>query len=164
MKVIFSHGKESSPWGGKIKRLSAVANEYGFKVDSLDYSGISNPDDRVDCLLEALRGEAETVLLVGSSMGGYVSLVAADSFDVKAVFLLAPALFMPGYRKQRYLCDHPHIEIVHGWSDEVIPFENSIRYAQQADCSLHLISGDHRLNSSLDTVEQIFRQYLDNFV
>ena len=136
--------------------------EYGYQVNSLDYTGIADPDVRVDRLLDALRSEPVSVILVGSSMGGYVSLVAAEQVDVKGVFLLAPALFMSGYEEQQYLCDHPHIEIVHGWSDDVVSPENSIRFAKQADCSLHLISGDHRLNSSLERVEQIFRQFLDN--
>ena len=162
MKVIFSHGKESGPWGSKIKRLASVAKEYGHQVDSLDYSGIADPDVRVERLLDALRSETEGVLLVGSSMGGYVSLVASGQIDVRGVFLLAPALFLSGYKKQQYIYDHPHIVIVHGWSDDIVSPENSIRFAKQADCSLHLISGDHRLNSSLERVEQIFRQFLDN--
>jgi hypothetical protein len=41
-------------------------------------------------------------------------------------------------------------------------FHLSIQYrlAQQAKCSLHLIAGDHRLNSSLATVSQIFDLFL----
>ena len=163
MKVVFSHGKESGPWGSKIKRLAAVASEYGYQVESLDYTGSVDPDVRAERLLDALRCETDSVLLVGSSMGGYVSLVAAEQVEVKGIFLLAPALFIPGYKKQQYLCDHPHIEIVHGWSDDVVSPENSIRFAKLADCSLHLISGDHRLNGSLDRVEQIFRQFLDRY-
>jgi hypothetical protein len=31
---------------------------------------------------------------------------------------------------------------VHGWSDDVFLPEKSIRYAKEADCTLHLISGD----------------------
>jgi predicted esterase len=160
MKVIFSHGKESGPQGAKIERLAAVAREYGYRVESLDYTGIFNPDVRVELLLDALNGEKERILLVGSSMGGYVSLIAAELVEVTGIFLLAPALFMSGYSKQQYLRNHPHIEIVHGWSDDVVPPENSIRFAKYADCSLHLISGDHRLNSSLDIVERLFRQFL----
>ena len=52
------------------------------------------------------------------------------------------------------------IEIVHGWSDDVIPPEHSIRYARDADCSLHLISGDHRLNSWLVQVLDLLGLFL----
>jgi hypothetical protein len=34
-------------------------------------------------------------------MGGYVSLVASETVDAKAVFLMAPALYMPGYGAAR---------------------------------------------------------------
>jgi predicted esterase YcpF (UPF0227 family) len=160
MKVYFSHGKESGPWGSKIKRLAAIAQEYGYHVDSVDYTDKDDPDLRVEYLLNRLQQENDDVLLVGSSMGGYVSLVASESVDAKGVFLLAPALYMPGYQKQDYLLNHDYIEIVHGWSDDIIPPEHSIRYAKEADCSLHLISGDHRLNSSIEKVANIFHQFL----
>ena len=92
-------------------------------------------------------------------MGGYVSLVVSEHVITKGVFLLAPALFMPEYKKQNY-SDKAYIEIVHGWEDEVIPPENSIRFSKKANCSLHLIAGDHRLNSSIETVERLFLQFL----
>ena len=41
MKVYFSHGKESGPWGSKIKRLANIAKEHGCSVDSIDYSDLS---------------------------------------------------------------------------------------------------------------------------
>jgi pimeloyl-ACP methyl ester carboxylesterase len=160
MNVYFSHGKESGPWGTKIKRLATVAKNSGCAVDSIDYTDLADPDDRVQRLVQVLQEEQEQFVLVGSSMGGYVSLVAAEQFPSAALFLLAPALFMSGYGKQAYSSPVQNIEIVHGWSDTVIPPENSIKFAQQADCSLHLISGDHRLNSSIEAIERIFDQFL----
>jgi predicted esterase YcpF (UPF0227 family) len=159
MKVYFSHGKESGPWGSKIKRLATVAQEQGFSVDSIDYSDILDPDIRVERLINVLEKEEEDFLLVGSSMGGYVSLVASEQVNAKSVFLLAPALFMLGYKNQTYN-NVTNVEIVHGWSDDIIPPENSIKFAKNIDCSLHLISGDHRLNSSIEVVEKIFLQFL----
>lgn len=162
MKVYFSHGKESGPWGSKIKRLADIAKEHGYSVDSIDYSDTLDPDVRVERLLNVLRNAEEGFLLVGSSMGGYVSLVASEQVNVKGVFLLAPALFIKGYKQQTYNPSHnTNIEIVHGWSDDVIPVENSIKFAKSSDCSLHLISGDHRLNSSLVVVEKLFSQFLN---
>ena len=163
MKVWFSHGKESGPWGSKIKRLAAIAEEYGYQVDSIDYTGMADPDLRVERLLSRLQGSSDgTNILVGSSMGGYVSLVASEQVAVKGLFLLAPALYLPGYKTEKFSSDYPFTEIVHGWSDDVIPPENSIRFAQQDNCSLHLIDGDHRLQSSIAMVENIFRLFLVN--
>jgi len=160
MKVYFSHGKESGPWGSKIKKLAAIATEQGCEVESIDYSDILDADLRVARLTDILKNETTDYLLVGSSMGGYVSLVVSEKFKPKGVFLLAPALYMQGYQIQEYDTKNQNIEIVHGWSDDVIPVENSVKFAKQADCSLHLISGDHRLNSSIESVEKIFRQFV----
>ena len=163
MKVYFSHGQESGPWGSKIKRLAAIATEQGCEVASVDYTATKDPDIRVEQLLNILKDESDSFILVGSSMGGYVSQVASERVSAKAVFLLAPALYIPGYRHQVFSSDQQHIEIVHGWSDEVIPPENSIKFAQDVDCTLHLISGDHRLNGSIEVVEDLFRQFLKTY-
>jgi esterase/lipase len=159
MKVIFSHGKESGPWGSKIKLLADIAKQQGFAVDSIDYSGIAEPDLRVEKLLSLIENETD-LILVGSSMGGYVSLVASASQSVKAVFLLAPALYIANYNIQEYSFSSVLTEVVHGWSDDIIPVDNSIRFCQQQSHSLHLIPGDHRLNSSIDTVATLFKQFL----
>ena len=160
MKIYFSHGKESGPWGSKIKRLADIAQVAGYQVESIDYTDTFDPDIRAERLVSILRKEDEPFLLVGSSMGGYVSVVAAEQVQAEGIFLMAPALYIPGYKVQNYNPNCGHIEIVHGWSDDVIPPENSIKFAKEHDCSLHLISGDHRLNSSIETVEKIFRQFL----
>lgn len=161
MKVYFSHGKESGPWGFKIKRLSVIAEKKGCNVESIDYTDRMDPDLRVERLLTVLKSEEERFILVGSSMGGYVALVVSETVKADALFLLAPALFIPGYKKQQYHSQSPDIEIVHGWSDGVIPVENSIKYAKEANCTLHAIRGDHPLNASIDSVEILFEGFLD---
>jgi len=161
MKVYFSHGKESGPWGTKIKRLAKIAEQKGCGIESIDYSGMMDPDLRVGRLLQVLTEDPGNIVLVGSSMGGYVSLVASEKVAVRAVFLMAPALHMPGYESHQHHSLSPQIEIVHGWADDVIPTEHSIRYAKQACCTLHLIRGDHSLNSSLEMVAELFDQFLD---
>lgn len=160
MKVIFSHGKESGPWGSKITKLADVAKALNFAVDSIDYRNITSPEDRVITLNDYLNKETSPYILVGSSMGGYVSMVASKQHSAHGLFLLAPALFMPDYTQQDYQSLTNNIEIVHGWSDEVIPVENSIKYAKNQKCTLHLIDGDHRLNSSIDQVIELFTAFL----
>ncbi len=160
MKVIFSHGKESGPWGFKIRRLAEIARQQGYGVDSIDYTDLMDPELRVERLLAALEQEVDEFALVGSSMGGYVALVASETVAVKGLYLMAPALYMPGFKHQQHDSRSAHIEIVHGWSDDVIPADHSIRYARQADCTLHLISGDHALNGVIETVENLFERFL----
>jgi len=160
MKVIFSHGKESGPWGFKIKRLAAIAEQMGCVVESVDYTDLMDPDLRVDRLLTVLEHQTEPPILVGSSMGGYVSLVASESVETKALFLMAPALYISSFKQQHHHSLSPWIEIVHGWSDGIIPVRNSIQFAQQANSMLHLIAGDHALNEVIETVEGLFRRFM----
>lgn len=160
MKVVFSHGKESGPWGFKIKRLAEIARQQGCDVDSIDYTDLMDPELRVERLLTALEPETDELVLVGSSMGGYVALVASETVAAKGVFLMAPALYMAGFKKQQHDSKSSRIEIVHGWSDDVIPAQHSIKYARHADCTLHLISGDHALNGVIETVEHLFGRFL----
>jgi pimeloyl-ACP methyl ester carboxylesterase len=159
MQVIFSHGKEGGPWGTKIQALAKLAEAAGHDAESIDYSLTQHPDERAAFLGQYLATVDDDVLLVGSSMGGYVSLRNANTPKVKGLFLLAPALYIPGYGVQEYFYPH-HIDIVHGWNDDVIPFQNSMRYAAGYNVNLHLIEGDHRLNSSLPIVSRLFDSFL----
>src|SRR5690349_1575031 len=94
--IHFVHGKESGPWGIKIQRLARIAESHGYSIESLDYSGIDDLLERVTILLET-QSPVEDLILVGSSMCGYVAAVASKSLTPKGVFLMAPAFFMPGY-------------------------------------------------------------------
>jgi pimeloyl-ACP methyl ester carboxylesterase len=163
MKIYFSHGKSGTPQGNKIKRMAKIAEEYDYKTDSIDYTDTIDPDLRADRLYNLIKNENEP-LLVGSSMGGYASLVVAEQVKIRAMFLLAPALYMPGYKQQIFSPDCPQIEIIHGWSDTVVPVNNSIKFAGEADCTLHLISGDHKLNSSIEVVADIFDHFLRSII
>lgn len=161
MKILFSHGKESGPWGTKISHLAQIAREQDIELDSIDYTDTMDPDERAARLVKIIQSQPkEHFILVGSSMGGYVSMVAAEQPNVVALFLMAPALYIPGYQVHQYKPSPSCIHIVHGWEDEIIPHELSIRFARESECSLHLIDGDHMLNSSLHDVDRLFRLFL----
>ena len=97
----------------------------------------------------------ETARPVGQSWWGLTGALGGG-----IAFLMAPALYIPGYERQRYPSRTKHVEIVHGWDDEIIPADHSIRYAREADCTLHLISGDHALNGVIDVVANLFENFL----
>jgi len=160
MNLFFAHGQESGPRGFKIRRLAPLAERHGCLVQSIDYQDCRDPELRVLRLLQHLPDAASQCILVGSSIGGYVSLVASAEKPVTGLFLMAPALYNPACKVQQYPSQALHIEIVHGWGDDVIPAQNSIDYAREADCTLHLISGDHSLNSSIAEVETLFEAFL----
>ena len=162
LDVIFSHGKESGPWGTKIRQLADTAQALGCQVDSLDYRHTMDPDVRVTQLVDYLQGKDPTrTLLVGSSMGGYVTLQASQQFAALGAFVLAPAIYMPGYEHKAPQQVIRNLTIVHGWQDDIIPIEHSIRFATAQRCTLHVVDDDHRLIGALDTIDTWFRHYLE---
>jgi predicted esterase len=103
------------------------------------------------------------VVLVGSSMGGHVAAAASMQLpEVRGLFLLAPAFFVPGYEEHTPVPRAGRITIVHGWRDDVIPAANSIRFAEQYRADLHLIDGDHRLEDRLFDINRFFNWFLDD--
>ena len=77
--VYFAHGRDSGP------------------VCSHDDSDTRDPDLRVARLVEAAQTNDGPVVLVGSSMGGYVVTAASGIIRPAGLFLMAPAFGMPGY-------------------------------------------------------------------
>lgn len=157
-QVYFAHGKESGPWGRKIQALAAVARAQGFAVESPDYTFTHDPDARIRHLL-GLAPSADCLVLVGSSMGGYVSAVASQALAPTGLFLLAPAVYMPGYEAE----PQPRaarLEIVHGWHDEVIPVEHAIRLGRRHHARLHLLDSGHTLNDQIPYLEHLFQRFL----
>lgn len=158
--VYFAHGKESGPWGRKIAALAAVAERHGLRVESPDYSFTMDPDLRVQHLLD-LRPAGEPLVLVGSSMGGYVSAVASRSLAPAGLFLMAPAVYMAGYDAD----PSPRarlIEVVHGYRDDIVPVGNAIRLASEHRARLHLLDAEHTLVEVLPYLEHLFKLFLDD--
>jgi len=158
--VVFSHGKESGPWGSKITALAAVARELGGAVESIDYQGIDDPRRRVAKLIECGTSLRGPLVLVGSSMGGHVAAAAAAPLSARALFLLAPAFFMPGFEAHTPRDIPCPAAIVHGWNDAIVPVENSIRWAGERRAALHLLDSDHRLMDRLTEIQVLFREFL----
>ena len=159
--VLFAHGKESGPWGSKIKHLANIAEQHGALVMSPDYSGIPDPDQRLKMLLTLALPEHDRLILVGSSMGGYVSTLATQTLQVHGLFLMAPTFYLPGYAVHDLAGVADHTVVVHGWNDEVIPIDHSIRFCQRQKADLHILDSDHRLNSVLPELGHIFDHFLD---
>ncbi|MCC5812626.1 MAG: alpha/beta hydrolase [Ectothiorhodospiraceae bacterium] len=158
--IYFAHGKESGPWGTKISALAELARARGLRVESPDYSFTMDPDERVRHLLRTPDLGGNPLLLAGSSMGGYVSAVASRQLSPRGLFLMAPAVDIPGYAQDTSPGAHC-VHVVHGWRDELIPPERVCGWAQRHKASLHLIDADHALNARLETMKQLFSLFLD---
>jgi pimeloyl-ACP methyl ester carboxylesterase len=158
--LVFSHGKESGPWGRKITAMAAVVRDLGHAVESIDYRGMEDPAARVEKLVRAAARIPKPLVLVGSSMGGHVSAAAAARLRPRGVFLLAPAFYMPGfeaYTPQDVPCP---TTLVHGWHDDIVPVENSIRWAREHQASLHVLNSDHRLEDRIEAICALLRAFL----
>jgi pimeloyl-ACP methyl ester carboxylesterase len=158
--VVFSHGKESGPWGSKITAMAQVVRELGLDVESVDYRGLEDPGERVKKLIAVGSALPEPMVLVGSSMGGHVSAAAAAVLPVHGVFLLAPAFYMAGFEQYTPQDVPAPTAIVHGWNDDVVPVQNSIRWAQEHGSALHVLDSGHRLEDQIDTICLLLRQFL----
>ena len=157
---MFSHGRESGPWGSKITAMAAVVRTHGWAVESVDYRGLDDPGDRVRKLLGAAKELQNPLVLVGSSMGGHVAAAAASRLGARGLYLLAPAFYMAGYEEytpQDVACP---TAIVHGWHDAIVPVENSIRWAREHQAALHLLDSDHRLEDQIEAICLLLRAFL----
>lgn len=157
--VCFAHGKESGPWGTKIKRLAQVARAAGYAVMSPDYSHTHDARVRVRELLDLAPRASEALVLAGSSMGGYVAAMACAALKPQALFLMAPALYFPGVAEEPgevpALC-----EVVHGWRDTMVSPDRAWRFARHNNARLHMLDSNHSLVDQLPVLEALFTDLL----
>jgi pimeloyl-ACP methyl ester carboxylesterase len=158
--VVFSHGKESGPWGSKITAMARVVRDLDLGVESVDYRGMDDPVQRVEKLLAVGRELKGPIVLVGSSMGGHVAAAAANRLEATALFLLAPAFYMPGFEKYTPQDVVVPTAIVHGWHDAVVPLDNVIRWAREHRATLHILDSDHRLEDQIGAICILLRDFL----
>jgi alpha/beta superfamily hydrolase len=158
--VVFSHGKETGPWGSKITAMAATVRELGLAVESVDYQGIEDPGKRVDKLVQLGSTMTGSMVLVGSSMGGHVSAAAARRLQARGLFLLAPAFYMAGYEAYTPQDVDCPAAIVHGWRDDIVPVENSLRWAREHKAALHILESDHRLQDQIEAICRLLRDFL----
>jgi alpha/beta superfamily hydrolase len=158
--LVFAHGKESGPWGTKIKHLAETAKAHGFAVLSPDYRQQPDPDLRVAQLLALAPKARRAVVLAGSSMGGYVSAMAAGALAPDALFLIAPALYFPGYDREPPV--PPALtHVVHGWADDIVAPDKAIRFATKHRRPLTMLDADHTLNERLPELSVLLGDLLE---
>ena len=158
--VVFSHGQLGGPWGRKITVLADTARAEGYEPESVDYRGIESPQARLAHLMDFCKDLEGELVLVGSSVGAYVSVAAASHLHARGVFLMAPAIYgegMPPLRKS--VLDCPTM-VVHGWDDEQVSYEASARFAREHGASLHLLHDDHRLHGQMNMIRYLFEYFL----
>ncbi|MCJ2164829.1 MULTISPECIES: alpha/beta fold hydrolase [unclassified Pseudodesulfovibrio] len=160
MNLVWCHGSLSQPWGAKSLALAATAKGLALDMTAPDFQDLENPDQRVERLTALLEKDGRPTILAGSSMGGYVAAAAARTTNVAGLFLLAPAFYLPGYAIHVFTNLPRHVTLVHGWSDDVVPVDNSIRFARSHSADLHIFDDGHRLEGSGHKLCILFGQLL----
>lgn len=158
--VVFSHGQASGPWGRKISALAEVARSEGYEAHSVDYRGIDDPRARIAKLAEFCKELTGDLVLVGSSLGGYVAVASASMLHARGIFLMAPALYFPQLPPLREGIIDCAAAVVHGWRDDVVPFEHSVRFAQGCRAELHILDSDHNLHNQIRVIQHLFEYFL----
>jgi len=158
--LVFAHGKESGPWGTKIRQLAETAKAHGYAVLSPDYRQQPDPDLRVAQLVALAPKARGAVVLAGSSMGGYVSAMAAGTLHPDALLLIAPALYFPGYDREPPV--PPALShVVHGWRDDIVAPDKAIRYAATHRVPLTMLDAGHTLNERLPELSAVLGDLLE---
>ena len=162
---ILSHGLNSSPHATKVTALAQVAERLGWTHERPDYRDIdagSNIRDvarRLARLLEQACAVQGPLVLVGSSMGAYISAMASLQVKPIGLFLMAPPIALPGYPKPLDAAVVP-TEVIHGWHDELIPAQEVVDWCRPRAVSLHLVDDGHRLENHVTQVADAFERFL----
>jgi hypothetical protein len=105
MRIVYLHGFASSPESGKARFFAGKFQELGvpFVAPALDEGNFEELtiSGQLRVLEKAVGGEP--VVLMGSSLGGYIAaLYAARSVQLEKLVLLAPAFRFPTRWRARY--------------------------------------------------------------
>ena len=188
--VVYSHGRHGSPWFGfKIEALRPVALKMGVNIISVSYPESMPVEQMEEKLLDVCKDEINIpgdLIFLSSSRGAYISTLVSqriiDYYATEGVrkdgdknlptrkllgqFLIAPAFYIKAdyYPNQNPAPAKIRTTIVHGFDDDVIECENSIKFAKKYQSQLYLIPGGHRLNSQRDRLCTLFESFLKDCV
>ena len=165
---IFSHGFGSGPSAVKVKRLAGVAEMCGWTAECVDYtdldarqhiSRVVDVPARLDRLNERVQAvHRPTVVLVGSSLGAYISARVSLLTPVSGLFLMAPPIAVaPLPAMDVAPCP---VMIVHGWHDSVVAPADVIAWAQARAAPLSMLNDSHHLDRHIDQLAHTFRYFL----
>lgn len=165
--VIFSHGSDSGPQATKVSRLAEVAEAAGFSSERPDYREVDAKGyaaavpARLDMLLERMRAFAQPPILVGSSMGAFVSGLASLEAPCRGVFLMALPIDIPGVESRFDMGTVPGM-LVHGFADALCPADAVVRFARERRLPTLLLDDDHSLSTRVEQLASQFRLFLEH--
>lgn len=163
--VILSHGLHSSPAATKVSAMAAMAESLGWSHERPDYSDIDASHDiaevanRLQRLLDRCAAAPRPLVLAGSSMGAFISALATLEVPCAGLFLLAPPVHLDGFPRALRAAVLP-TTVIHGWSDDVCPVGDVIRWSQRRRDRLLLVDDGHRLDAHVDLCAAEFGRFL----
>lgn len=188
--VVYSHGRFGSPWYGfKIEALRPIALKMGCNIISVRYPEEMPVSEMEQKLLTTIKDDVNVpgdLVFLSSSRGAYlstrISQEIADYYANEAVrmdddkvlpkrhvlgsFLIAPAFYIKPdyYPDQNPTPANIRTTIIHGFDDDVINCDNSIKFSKLFKTQLYLIEGGHRLNSQRDRLCLLFESFLHDCI
>jgi surfactin synthase thioesterase subunit len=71
---------------------------------------------------------------------------------------------MPGFEAHTPQAVACPTAIVHGWHDDIVPVDNSIRWARETRAELHIVDSDHRLEDQIPAICRLLVEFLRTIV
>ncbi|HEX7342207.1 MAG TPA: alpha/beta fold hydrolase [Rhodanobacteraceae bacterium] len=167
--IILSHGSGSSPEASKVSALARVAEQLGWTTERPDYRdsdalGLAESvAPRVQQLVARMQASVTPPLLVGSSMGAFVSCLASLKAPCAGLFLMALPMPPADSAKAFDLDRRVPAMCVHGYADDVCPPQPTLDFARERGVPCLLVADGHRLADHLDTVIGQFRLFLERY-
>jgi pimeloyl-ACP methyl ester carboxylesterase len=165
--VILSHGSDAGPDATKVSMLAKVAESMGWTTERPDYradDALGHADSvapRIARLHERITACAVPPVLVGSSMGSFVSGLTSLEQPVAGLFLLATPPLIPGNDLAFDLREDVPTLLIHGWRDEVCPLDEIYEFARRRSLPLLVLDDDHRLGAHVDELSRQFGFFLE---
>jgi predicted alpha/beta-hydrolase family hydrolase len=167
--VILSHGSDASPDATKVSVLAKIAESMGWTAERPDY----RPDDalghagsvapRIARLHERIAASRVPPVLVGSSMGAFVSGLASLEQPVAGLFLVATPPLIPGSDLAFDVREEVPTLLVHGWRDDICPLDEVYEFARRRSLPLLVLDDDHRLGAHVDELGRQFGFFLEQW-
>jgi pimeloyl-ACP methyl ester carboxylesterase len=166
--VILSHGSDSGPQATKVSVLADVAESLGWSSERPDYracdalGSAASIAPRIEQLVGRVRAAPTPPVLVGSSMGAFVSGLASLQASCRGLFLLALPASIPGCAQSFAMARDVPSMLIHGFADELCPADAALAVAREYGMHALLVADGHRLADSVDVVARQFRLFLEH--
>lgn len=165
--IILSHGSDSGPEATKVSALARIAESLGWSTlrpdyredDARGYAGSVAP--RIERLVAAMRDAPRPLLLVGSSMGAFVSGLASLQAPCDGLFLIALPIEITGCPQRFDAVRGIPGFLAHGYHDDLCPADAALAFARERGMPALMLDDDHRLANHVTVLERQFRLFLE---